>query len=123
MITFSFLFNFLLFSELAIAFCLLLFIFITYCCYFVKGHHEFTGLEEIAIQAFHMKDLSNLTGAGAKAFPVARYGIPDFCDTKCSAGRPGLPEISPKQRVTYTHANQGGGLEIYSVGRSGLPLW
>lgn len=72
------------------AFCLLLFIVMTYY-YSPYAHHEFTELEDTAIWPFHMKDVFNLTEAGVTVSPVARYGISDFYDTKDSARRPGLP--------------------------------
>ena len=44
-----------------------------------------------------------LTEFEAVVLLVVSYGISDFCDTKGSARRPGLFEVSLKQRITYTH--------------------
>ena len=44
-----------------------------------------------------------LTEFEAMVLLLVRYGISDFCDTKGLARQPGLFEVSPKQRITYTH--------------------
>ena len=44
-----------------------------------------------------------LTEFEAMVLLMVRYGISAFRDTKGSARRPGLFEVSPKQRITYTH--------------------
>ena len=44
-----------------------------------------------------------LTEFEAMVLLLVRYGITDFCDTKGLARQPGLFEVSPKQRITYTH--------------------
>lgn len=83
--------NCLLFLNLVIAFCLLLFVVIIYY-YFLYACHEFVGFKDLAIWSFHVKDLFNLTGLRLR--PFLWLGMaPDFCDTKGSARRPRLPEI------------------------------
>lgn len=69
------------------------------------------GLEGPVLWLLYVKDLFNLTGAGADVLPVARRGMWDFCDTHGSARRPGLPEIYHGQSLR-TRTDQSSSLEI-----------
>lgn len=87
------------------------------------------GLEGPVLWLLYVKDLFNLTGAGADVLPVARRGMWDFCDTYGSARRPGLPEIYHGQSLR-THTDQSSSLEIrcwrkwpFCLGRESRRNW